>query len=495
MESQRSFQESVEALAAHPPDTVLVVSDLHLGPGRDPATGRFARTENFFADDAFARFLDFHAPQPRGAALLILNGDTFDFLRIAGHPETDAEFDDWSQALKGLGCDRAPGELRHSISSKEEEFGLRTDDYKSVWKLLRMAWGHPGFFGALARWVSRGGLVLFVKGNHDLELHWPLVQAAIRDAIARHGAPPDRVSSRVLFCADSIEIGNLYVEHGHPYESVTRVVGPPTLAEAPTELNLPLGSFVNRYLVNPMERIEPFLDNIKPVQDVLWALLRRHPLKTFGILWRSWRFIQRAAQKRRFRDSLGFLLYFGALLIPVVTLGLIVVALAWPGFGDWLAQLTGRYRLLWAALGLAAPYLIGAARELLPRRRPRVGDDHFAEGVYRELGRRGDSGASVRYAVLGHTHAIDVQALPALGTSRVMYVNTGTWAPLWPRDRPDLVGRILHPFARFTKDAGGGYTHEVCQWSDGRNAPVPAVILAPATRPVRARNFSARRGR
>ena len=34
-------------------DTVIVVSDLHMGPGIDPITGMYAREENFFGDHAF----------------------------------------------------------------------------------------------------------------------------------------------------------------------------------------------------------------------------------------------------------------------------------------------------------------------------------------------------------------------------------------------------------------------------------------------------------
>ena len=35
------------------------------------------------------------------------------------------------------------------------------------------------------------------------------------------------------------------------------------------------------------------------------------------------------------------------------------------------------------------------------------------------------------YAVLGHTHMQDVQRLSSITGSEVLYINTGTWAPLW----------------------------------------------------------------
>ena len=74
----------------------LILSDLHLGPGRDK-TGQWSPTEDFFADDAFAAFLDHyvranprvrpHNPRvrPRGdtetpapsPSPLVFAGDTF----------------------------------------------------------------------------------------------------------------------------------------------------------------------------------------------------------------------------------------------------------------------------------------------------------------------------------------------------------------------------------------------------------------------------------
>jgi hypothetical protein len=64
----------------------------------------------------------------------------------------------------------------------------------------------------------------------------------------------------VLFCQECLQLGNLYIEHGHRFEATTAVKGAPTLTRAPSELNLPLGSFVNRYIINRLEGLEPFLD-------------------------------------------------------------------------------------------------------------------------------------------------------------------------------------------------------------------------------------------
>ena len=465
----------LKTLQAGPPSLVLVLSDLHLGLGQDAVTRRYARTENFFADRLFGLLLE---AEQRAGALLVLNGDTFDFLRITSWPREDDQFKEWSRVLTDLGKPRDVDTLRRNISAKERKFGLQTDDYKSVWKLQQIARGHQEFFVALARWITQDGLILFVKGNHDLELYWPLVQAGVRAAIETGGATPTAVIARTFFCDDAFSLANLYVEHGHRFEPLTEVAGPPTLPGNQNQLTLPLGSFVNRYLINPVERLEPFLDNFKPVTNVLWLLLRRHPVKAFGILWRSSRFILRAVRARRVVAGAGVLLYIGALLVPALTIALIVLAFAWPVAGQRVAAAFGRTRALWGVLGLVAPYLVGAARDLIPKRRPRVGEDRLAEGAYAALDARGGShsGATL-YAILGHTHEQDVQRLPNIRRTPVLYINSGTWVPLWDDERPDQVGQILYPFLRFSWNGRDAYTHEYLEWGKGRGPTDQPVIL------------------
>src|ERR1700694_1149758 len=75
------------------PTEILVASDFHLGRGRQPDTRRFVRTENFVSHQAFERWL--RAMHPDETKLLILNGDTFDFIRICNCPGLPEEFDKW----------------------------------------------------------------------------------------------------------------------------------------------------------------------------------------------------------------------------------------------------------------------------------------------------------------------------------------------------------------------------------------------------------------
>ncbi len=130
------------------PRHVVVVSDLHLGVGHDPVTGTFPMTENFFADDTFAAFLG-GAVAP-GGALLVLNGDIVDFLRLCRPPRTPDDFDRWGAWLARLEEPDRARTLERTVSRVERVYGLRTDDYKCIWKLLLAVTGHPQFFQALA---------------------------------------------------------------------------------------------------------------------------------------------------------------------------------------------------------------------------------------------------------------------------------------------------------------------------------------------------------
>src|SRR5258708_34750428 len=123
VDALKAEEERLKLLAANPPAEILTVSDFHLSQGRDGATGRFARTENFLSDQAFSRFLDYS--QPSSGKLLVINGDTFDFVRIWNCPETKNDFENWSNFLSQLGVAKTVAELENSISSKKEEkFGL-----------------------------------------------------------------------------------------------------------------------------------------------------------------------------------------------------------------------------------------------------------------------------------------------------------------------------------------------------------------------------------
>lgn len=484
----RHEEERLQGLSANPPEEIFIVSDFHLGRGRDPVTGRFSRTENFLSDEAFSRFLDYAAPGPN--KLLLINGDTFDFVRICEHPRKDVEFEKWSKFLSKLNLVKTPAELRKSISRTEVKFGLETDAYKSVWKLLQIANGHREFFRALANWCNRGGLLMLSKGNHDLELYWPLVREAFCELLRGEGGDSRAISAQVFYCDDSLRIGNVYFEHGHRYDPEQSIddSDSPVLPDKPDQLKLPLGIFVNRYLINQLEKLELFLGAVRPTERILWMLLGSHPLAAIGMLFRSLKFIRRAFQTSRVRHFFWYAVYIGAVALPVVT----VLAVA----GIFLFA-TSRQHIIkdhpWLSMGAGgagvfAPYLAAALRELVKwvgrkkkkKQQETVGEDDMARGVYGTMQQKIKFPVvSQIYAVMGHTHDQDVQSLPDLNGSKVLYLNTGTWIPVWPEDRPDLDGQVLFPFVHFRQTGPQEYSHAYMEWRDDRGKPAESYILLP----------------
>lgn len=475
-----SLPESQPGIATLPfePAGFLIVSDLHISGGRDPITNRYRPHENFLAGGAFAEMLR-HYDALVGAAnqVLILNGDTFDFVRIDEIPRSDQHFREWGDALRALGVEKADEELRGSVGRRERKYGLQSDDFKSIWKLDRMARGHPEFFAGIGWWVTQGGTVVFVKGNHDVELYWPLVQRALRLLVGRE-AGSAAAEERVQFVQAGLRIANVYVEHGHMFESVTAVIGSPVLPSWPTQLRFPLGSFVNRYVINKLEHLDPFLDNVKPVERMLRTLVQKHPLRVLAIIWRGVPLLKRAFRHYWWKEWLAFAVYFGSLALSVVTIGLILAAFAFP---EIVASIPQALRPVLSVLGAAAPWLGGLARDLFSRRKPEVGEDRYAAGLFGRLVQVPfDPGANMLYGVLGHTHRPDVQALPPIAGAPVRYLNSGTWVALWDDERPDRAGRVSYSVLVFARASEGGYHHQSMEWASVVGRLVPATILAPA---------------
>jgi UDP-2,3-diacylglucosamine pyrophosphatase LpxH len=468
------------------PHEILIVSDLHLGRGREPYTRRFICTENFVSDQAFERWL--RASHPEDKKLLVLNGDTFDFIRVANCPETPQEFAQWQALLARLGVTKTVDQLQAAICKKEERYGLQTDDYKCVWKLLQMAEGHQEFFRALAYWIEHGGSLLMVKGNHDLDLYWPLVRKAMLLFLQDEGASAPAIQ-RVFYCDSSLTIHNVYLEHGHRYDPQQDMSAGPTLPKEPTQLNLPLATFIARYLINQLEQLEPFLGCLVPSERVMWIVLRRYPVAGIGMLTRSLTFLRRALQLTSKKGTLWYVVFFASVGAPLGVLFLFIVLVCFRGARDWMFRSHPNISFAVGVLSVMAPYLVSAFREItrrvakwLARRRREVqiGEDDLAKGVYENVRHMTFPKASKIYAVMGHTHDQDVQTLPDIRGSKVLYLNTGAWIPVWPEDRPDLAGQVLFPFVRFRKGSTGEYHHTYCEWRDDRGEPAEPYILAPS---------------
>jgi UDP-2,3-diacylglucosamine pyrophosphatase LpxH len=220
----------------------LVISDLHLTDVEDHADGWKAyKGSRYVFDDELAALLERFRAEHEGELTLILNGDVFDFDLVTAIPRDPP----WP------------------VSGLERTRGLNPTAPKSAWKLERILAEHPRFVAALAAHLCAGHRVVYILGNHDRELHFPEVRAALVAAVAEQV----RASGGELG-ADALRFepwffhvpGELYVEHGHQfdyYNSFKNQLDPTVESREGPTLALPMGNLSNRYLTTRMGFFNP----------------------------------------------------------------------------------------------------------------------------------------------------------------------------------------------------------------------------------------------
>lgn len=261
---------------------IFIVSDLHITEIRN--NGRYAIPVSPAADNPFNRFITYlRRKVSPGQGILIINGDFIDFLRITSIPSTDADLAAWKGILHEIGINRSLEQLKSTISKKEIKYGLKTQDFKSVWKLHLIAMQYNEIFNSLAEWVNSGNRLVIIKGNHDLEFLWPAVRNYMRLVLAQRicsngspeGALKDKIFPGLLFVDDALIIDNKYfVEHGHKYDKYCHSIGGPLLKNK-EEINMPFGSFFNRYLLNHIELAYPPFTNVRMKKSILPLLVEK----------------------------------------------------------------------------------------------------------------------------------------------------------------------------------------------------------------------------
>jgi len=396
---------------------ILTVSDFHLAGGR--SGGVYHGTENFFADEAFHRFLRHVASRAGPDALLIVNGDFVDFIRITDLPVNETDFKWWSQQLAELGIERPIEELRRSIDKRERQYGLKTHDFKSVYKLAVAERGHPAVFRALAEWVAAGHRLVFVKGNHDLEWYWPAVRNCMRLILAKRMASSGqdvqealrRVLPLVLFVDDRLVVnGELYLEHGHRYDRYARVIGSPAINGE--ELNLPFGLFLNRYVINKIELDFPFYTKVRPAEKLLPMLFRERFFLGLKVLFYHAPLALLTIPKKYYRYLLRRVLPLAAaLVLPLVALAVLL----YPAVKE--AAGMPAVRTLASLAMPAVSYFAARIVAWLQLAEP----DTLAAPARRVLAEH----PSVRRVLMGHTH--NPEQFEQAGR---WYHNTGTWIPV-----------------------------------------------------------------
>jgi len=418
---------------------IYVISDLHIAAGLQ-SDGNYTGDENFFADRSFGRFIDhLISNNTSTAALLIINGDLIDFLRICNIPEKQQDFEKWSALLAKIGISKNIDELSRCIDKRERKFGLKTDDYKSVWKLYLSANGHPEVFDSLAKWLASGHKLVITKGNHDLEWYWPAVRSFMNLLMAEKiaAAKTNTVAAalngivlpNLLFVDDNMVINNrIYIEHGHRYENFTTVDGPAVLKNE-TELNLPFGSFFNRYLVNRIELAYPYIDDVRPRENILSILIQeRFPL-AIKMLFYYVPLVLRVIPKQQYKYALRYLFQFLLIIaIPLAITVFVILKFVYPVIKSPNANIwTDVFSAVKGILPLILSYFLGRLFAMLQLSPPGSLFKN-AEAVFYKL-------PHIQVATFGHTHDPE-QKDTQLKKNR--YYNTGTWIPVYETDAADI---------------------------------------------------------
>lgn len=226
----------------------VIVSDLHLGAGYFDA-GNFM--EDFVKDNEFAAFLGGFRAESEAQNTdfeLIIAGDMVEFLQVP-----------------------AIASFSPRAMYPPEDFYPATEE-ASVIKINLVIQGHPTFFAALRDWLRPAEprrTLTILKGNHDVNLHWPGVQERIRQAI---GATGER-APLLTFVEQEISREGIYVEHGNQYaEKINRFddFTAPYDPNDPDELVTPPGSQFVIEFFNDVEHEKWWVDSIKPITALIW---------------------------------------------------------------------------------------------------------------------------------------------------------------------------------------------------------------------------------
>jgi hypothetical protein len=246
-------------LAAEPQRPIVVISDLHMGLGRQ-VDGSWDPTEDFRWPRALSGFLDHVSSSGGDRVDLVIAGD---FLERWPRPprEGDGEGDEPPIRCAGASAD----------------YGCTVAEMERLTQ--RVLDAHGAEMAALAAFAARGSNCVHVlAGNHDAALllpgPWNLVKAVLESAGGCVSRPDDGVwvsATGYLVSEHGNQIGhdpNRYPE----WPRVTRVI------DGVEYLERPWGEAFVQRLFNEEERVHPMVDNLSP-----WIAGLRYRLAENGI--------------------------------------------------------------------------------------------------------------------------------------------------------------------------------------------------------------------
>jgi hypothetical protein len=344
----------------------------------------------------------------------------------------------------------------------------------SIQRLESIANAHAELFQALGRFVSAGGDLDVVVGNHDLDLAHPAVQKSF---VGLLGVPSlDPGAMRVTFHRWFLHVRDVvYAEHGHRYHDIN-VVPVPDGRDVPgihTPDDVPLVAYLDSYLRTLRAR-----DSARTLANDL------------GMLTRS--LVARAARQSSHpvaRTSKGYYSRLENAADPGIDVDtLIAIDALSARLGAKTAVRVGR-TIFGTPLRLVLPYgaaafllrlvlrntpLLGPAMALawaaalttLVRNRRRLWPPPRSTGYALEAAqhlRRAleSAGFAVPFYVLGHTHVPTLVGLDGPGRPATC-LNTGSWTAADPLGRG-------YPFVRITRTETADRDAELLWWQPERS--------------------------
>ncbi|MFT3771997.1 MAG: hypothetical protein QM820_41855 [Minicystis sp.] len=216
----------------------VAISDIHLCEiERTDGLWMRYRQAPYTPDRELAGMLDaLRARVGSGELCLVLNGDVFDF--------------DAPRVIDGA-------TVFHDLPRTAEH---------ALPALHAILDDHPEFVAALGRVLADGHEVVFVSGNHDVQLTLPEVRAALAARLADAAGPCERraeVLARVVFRAWFHETPDgIVLEHGHQYDAYCSYRTPMApFGPDPREIQPTMGSLCTRNLLSRMGFFNPHVDN------------------------------------------------------------------------------------------------------------------------------------------------------------------------------------------------------------------------------------------
>jgi len=418
---------------------LIVLSDVHLGSDlvhcvQPDAPHRDARDDA--RDRQLSALFDWYRQHPdRGLPWkLVIAGDFIDFV--------------------GMSVPAPDSALWTPPNAEDLELGLGGAEDHTIYKLRCVARRHRAVFEALARFVNAGNRIVMVRGNHDVDFHWPQVQDEFVRQLAMHAPiPRGSIEFSPWFY---YEEGLVFVEHGHQYDrycSYENVLSPLSPSD-PRRSSRSLSDILLRHVVRPTRGLGESGHESAGVLDYILFGLRLGirgtvdlfarfvwAVATLFAMWQEhWsegaRRIRQIQERRLSELALALDMKleslralaslhrppvtrsFGQLVLAVMldrilfTLsGLVLVVLAFALAPQW-------HHALLLSLGVALLFVSVAA--LLSRLRP---IDPTME--LRECATRVATLFPAAFVVMGHTHLPEVR--PNAGGDAT-YVNLGCWA-------------------------------------------------------------------